>query len=259
MNRKKNYEKSGIDISSYDDKDSIVGVQLSPRNHRQLPAKSRIPVLANTRRELSLLKKEPQRDMSDGMRLNKVERDVRHKLLQRFAEIKYQEELDNIERKVQKTMTMMHLKSRDERICEIELELDEKLRESKTGERINENKALKAYRFPVEKTHEDMSELKKHIKNEMELQRLEIETLRKNIRKEISFAMDENYRQNEEIRQLIKEINDMTESRDDRSRPYSDGHLQRSPKAIKRIPGGRDLLSNDNDETGRDEIYDDYD
>lgn len=172
---------------------------------------------------------------------SKMAEEQRSKLLRKMAEVKFQEELDYVQKKVQKTMGMVHLKGREERVREIELELEEKMRndESRNGRRSSQKISPKPIMPFENKEQGNISELKQHIEKEMAAQRLEMDKLRKNIKHEIAQAMDEGYRRNEELWQLIKETNAQRRSGSNlsrRNRPYSDGDsLNKLPKPNKRM------------------------
>ena len=237
----------------------------SPTENTKPPRKSKIPRLAKNHRQhlpektpetsLEIVEREIPSDQEIDERVrtaaSKMAGEQKNKLLRKLAEIKFQEELDYVQRKVQKTMGMVHLKGREERIREIELELEEKIRngESRDGQRSSEKISPKAI-IPLENKEENISELKQHIQKEMAVQREEMDKLRKNIKHEIAQAMDETYRRNEELWELIKEMN--AQRRNDlhstprRNRPYSDGDsLNKLPKPNKRATRHHDRMSDD--------------
>ena len=228
------------------------------------PRKSKIPRLAKNPRQ-PMPEKTPdtsleivERDIPSDLELDervrtaasKMAGEQKNKLLRKLAEMKFQEELDYVQKKVQKTMGMVHLKGREERIREIELELEEKIRNGESKERSSDKIPSKAI-VPLEnKGEENITELKQHIQKEMAVQREEMDKLRENIKHEIAQAMDETYRRNEELWELIKEMN--AQRRNDlhpssrKNRPYSDGDtLNKLPKPNKRASRYHDRMSDD--------------
>ncbi len=280
MNRKKQQEEADgrengrlTEVSSCDDNE-LPEITPSPVENLKPHRKSKIPRLAKPRRELppektpdislEIVERENPSDQEIDERVrtaaSKMAGEERSKLLRKLAEIKFQEELDYVQKKVRKTMGMVHLKGRDERIREIELELEGKIRngESRNGRRSSEKIPSKVI-MPLENNEqEDISELKQHIAKEMEVQRLEMDKLRKNIKHEIAQAMDESYRRNEELWQLIKEMNAQKRSGPNTSRrirPYSDGDsLNKLPKPNKRM-ARHERMSDDYEDPESDPPY----
>ena len=275
MKRKKQQEEANerlAEISSYDENE-LPEVTPSPVENLKPRRRSKIPRLAKPNREPPP-EKSPETSleivempisdeaMDERVRTaaSKMAVEERSKLLRKLAEIKFQEELDYVQKKVQKTMGMVHLKGRDERIREIELELEKKIRNSESRDgRISSEKIPPTAIIPLEnKEQENISELKQHIEKEMAVQRQEMDKLRKNIKNEISQAMDESYRRNEELWELIKEMNAQKRSginSSRRNRPYSDGDsLNKLPKLYKRM-AKYDRMSDDYEEPESDQPY----
>ena len=254
INRKKELEEveqranqRSAEISSYDENDELPEITPSPVENPKPPfsRKSKIPRLAkphrgptcekpsNTSLEIVELGSHSDQELDQRVRTaaSKMADEQRSKLIRKLAEIKFEEELDYVQKKVQKTMGMVHLKGREERIREIELELKDKIsngesRDGRTSSSTsNEKMSAKAAIIPIEaKEQENISELKQHIEKEMAVQRLEMDKLRKNIKHEIAQAMDESYRRNEELWQMIREMNEQKRTGSYRkNRPYSDG------------------------------------
>ena len=275
IKRKKQQEEASerlAEISSYDENE-LPEVTPSPVENVKPPRRSKIPRLANPNREPPP-EKSPETSlqivempisdeaMDERVRTaaSKMAVEERNKVLRKLAEIKFQEELDYVQKKVQKTMGMVHLKGRDERIREIELELEKKIRNSESRDgRISNEKIPPTAIIPLEnKGQENISELKHHIEKEMAVQRQEMDKLRKNIKNEISQAMDESYRRNEEVWELIKEMNAQKRSGINpsrRNRPYSDGDsLNKLPKLYKRM-AKYDRMSDDYEDPESDQLY----
>ena len=256
INRKKQLEDEQLanerSRESYDDNDNeLPEITPSPVENIKPPRKSKIPRLAKPYRELppektpdtflEVVDRDEVMDERVRTAASKMAEEQKNKLLRKLAEIKFEEELDYVQKKVQKTMGMVHLKGREERIREIELELEGKIKngESRYGQRFSEKHSSRAI-IPLEvKEQENMSELKQHIEKEMAVQRQEMDKLRSNIKHEIALAMDESYRRNEELWQLIREMNAQKRSGSNhprRNRPYSDGDsLNKLPKPNKRM------------------------
>jgi hypothetical protein len=258
-------------MSSYDENE-LPEVTPSPVENLKPRRRSKIPRLAKPHREsprekpaetsLEMVEMPSDEAIDERVRTaaSKMAVEERSKLLRKLAEIKFQEELDYVQKKVQKTMGMVHLKGRDERIREIELELEKKITnsESENG-RISSEKIPSTAIIPLEnKEQENIFELKQHIEREMAVQRLEMDKLRKNIKHEISQAMGESYRRNEELWELIKEMNAQKRSGlnpSRRHRPYSDGDsLNKLPKLYKRT-AKYDRMSDDYEEPESDQPY----
>lgn len=270
---KRRANERSLEESSYDDNE-LLEITPSPIENIKPVRKSKIPRLAKPDRglppektpevSLEIVQRSTDPDMEEHVRTaaSKMAGEQQSKLLKKLAEIKFKEELDYVQRKVQKTMGIVHLKGREERIREIELELEEKIRtgnESRSGLSSSYTLSPKTLNPLVNNEQESISELKQHIKKEMAIQREEMETFRKSIKNEISQAMEESYRRNEELWQLIKLMNEEKRSspfHSRQNRPYSDGdELYRLPKVSKRLARRRRTSADDYEEPESDTQY----
>ena len=275
MNRKSQLDKAtsrahelrGPEISSNEENENLQKNEPSALYKSKLPvlSKSKIPRLERPRRQqvssfsegLDASTEHSEQDtLSDqdvDLRVHTEAKKIadRHRsdLLRRMAEIKFQEELDYIQRKVQRTMGMVHFKGREERIREIEQELKEKLgddevkrdemEEGRDGREEGRDGREEKMIVPLDNNNDTgVNDLKTHIEKEMTIQRREMDKLREDLKSEIARAMDDNYNKNEDLWHFIMEMNERRRSGRGlrRSRPYSDGvHLNKPTRPHKKI------------------------
>ena len=185
----------------------------------------------------------------------------RKRILRKMAEMKFQEELEYSQRKVRKAMAVVHFKEREERIREIEHELEDKINGNDIVElnwQTNSERQTNVI-VPLDKEQNPtaLAKLKENIEREMTIQRQELDKVRKSIKSQIARAMDDRDRRNEDLWDIIMEMNERRRSgrHQWRGRPYSDGaHLNKPLRSQKR-PGKPERMSNSYGERDSDSEY----